>query len=431
MPLLSIARFITFFSLFIQLFGLTCAVVIDSYTSKKTRKVMTLITILLYCIILQNIAEYYLSNYNADLQPALIKLRIFTSVLGYSIRPMVILLFCCIVSPERRHRFGWILIGVNIAVNSTAFFSRICFTIDENNHFQGGSLSNSCYYVSLYLLVYLFYLAVVEFGAKHISSIWIPSLSEAFIVISVYLDSVWDSSESIFTFLTVAMVGSSLLYYIWLHLQFVREHENDMKAQQRIQIMMSQIQPHFMYNTLATIQALCLTDPQKAFDITAQFSAYLRDNIESLDKPDLIPVHKELQHTKIYTDIEMTRFPNLKVEYAAEDSSFFLPALTIQPLVENAIRHGALQREEALVKVAISDVKGYHKIEITDNGVGFDTEKLNLTYGDHIGIRNVRERIEKMCGGSLDIKSVIGEGTTVTLSIPFVDDTDMAEKLQH
>ena len=121
MPLLSIVRFITFFSLFIQLFGLTCAVVIDSYTSKKTRKVMTLITILLYCIILQNIAEYYLSNYNADLQPALIKLRIFTSVLGYSIRPMVILLFCCIVSPERRHRFGWILIGVNIAVNSSAF----------------------------------------------------------------------------------------------------------------------------------------------------------------------------------------------------------------------------------------------------------------------------------------------------------------------
>ena len=99
-----------------------------------------------------------------------------------------------------------------------------------------------------------------------------------------------------------------LLYYIWLHLQFVREHENDLKAQQRIQIMMSQIQPHFMYNTLATIQALCLSDPQKAFDTTALFSAYLRDNIDSLSKSDLIPVHKELQHTKIYTDIEMIRY---------------------------------------------------------------------------------------------------------------------------
>ncbi len=424
---LTIARIITLFSLFIQLFGLTCAVMIDSYTSRKTRKTMLAIIVLLYCLIFQNCADFFLQIQTENIQPYIIKLRIMTSFLGYAIRPTVILLFCCIISPERRHRFGWILIWTNIAVNSTAFFSRICFTIDENNHFQGGPLHKFCYYVSLYLLIYLFYLMIVEYAAKHISNIWIPGLSEIFIVISVLLDYRWDSSYAIFTFLTVAMVGTSFLYYIWLHLQFVREHEKDMKAQQRIQIMMSQIQPHFMYNTLATIQALCLSDPQKAFDTTALFSTYLRDNIDSLSKPDLIPVHKELQHTKIYTDIEMTRFPNLKVEYAVEDGGFFLPALTIQPIVENAIRHGSLLREEALVKVTISDVKGCHKITITDNGVGFDTEKVNLTYGDHIGIRNVRERIEKMCGGSLDIKSVIGEGTTVTLSIPFVDDTDRTE----
>ena len=392
---------------------------------------MFAIIVLLYCLIFQNCAEYFLQSQTEDIQPYIIKLRIMTSFLGYAIRPTVILLFCCIVSPERRHRVGWILIGTNIAVDSTAFFWRICFTIDENNHYQGGPLSQYCFFVSIYLLIYLFYLTVVEYASKHIISIWIPVLSEIFIVLSVFLDDYWDSSYAIFTFLTVAMVGTCFLYYIWLHLQFVSEHENDMKAQQRIQIMMSQIQPHFMYNTLATIQALCLSDPQKAFDTTALFSAYLRDNIDSLSKPDLIPVHKELQHTKIYTDIEMTRFPNLKVEYAAEDSGFFLPALTIQPLVENAIRHGALQREEAVVKVTISDVKGYHKITITDNGVGFDTEKVNLTYSDHIGIRNVRERIEKMCGGSLDIKSVVGEGTTVTLSIPFADDTDRTEKLQN
>ena len=424
MAQLSISRLVTFFSLFIQLFGLTCAIMVDAYTSRKTRRAMTLITALLYCLIFQNCAEYFLQRQTENIQPYIIKLRIMTSVLGYSIRPIVILLFCCIISPEHKHRVGWILIGINIAVNSTAFFSRICFTIDDSNHYQGGPFNKCCFVVSLCLLLYLFYLMVVEYALKHITNIWIPVLSEIFIVISVLLDYRWDLSYAIFTFLTVAMVGTCFLYYIWLHLQFVREHENDLKAQQRIQIMMSQIQPHFMYNTLATIQALCLSDPQKAFDTTALFSAYLRDNIDSLSKPDLIPVYKELQHTKIYTDIEMIRFPNLRVEYAADDSGFFLPALTIQPLVENAIRHGTLQREEAVVKVMISDVKGYHKITITDNGIGFDTEKVNLTYGDHIGIRNVRERIEKMCGGSLDIKSVLGEGTTVTLSIPCADKSD-------
>lgn len=428
MSLLSIARFITFFSLFIQLFGLTCAVLIDNYSSKKTRKAMFAVTALLYCLIIQNIGEYYLSNHNADLLPALIKMRIFTSALGYSIRPIIIFLFCCIVSPERRHRVGRILIVTNIAVYSTSFFSRLCFTIDDNNHFQGGPLSRSCYYISLFLLLYLFYLMVVEYSAKHISDIWIPIISEIFIVISIYLDSVWDSSTSIFTFLTVAMTGSCVLYYIWLHLQFVREHENDLKAQQRIQIMMTQIQPHFMYNTLGTIQALCLTDPQKAFDITAEFSAYLRDNIESLGKPDLIPVYKEIEHTKIYTDIEMTRFPDLNVEYNIEDSGFFLPALTIQPLVENAIRHGVLQRDNPIVKVTVSNVNGSHRIEINDNGVGFDIEKTDFTQSDHIGIRNVRERIEKMCGGSLEIGSVMGEGTAVVLKIPCAEESDRMEK---
>ena len=114
----------------------------------------------------------------------------------------------------------------------------------------------------------------------------------------------------------------------------------------------------------------------------------------------------------------MIRFPNIRVEYLVEDSDFSLPPLTIQPLVENAIRHGVRIREEGIVRVTARRVKDGHEIVIWDNGVGFDVNASQKKDGTHVGLKNVRERIEKMCGGSMRVESRVGEGTTVALLIP-------------
>ena len=111
------------------------------------------------------------------------------------------------------------------------------------------------------------------------------------------------------SFLTISIVISSVLYYIWLHFQFVQAHEKDLAAEQRIQIMMSQIQPHFLYNTLATIRSLCLRSPETAAQTIDKFSRYLRQNLDTLDQNGLIPFSKELERVKIYTEIEMLMFP--------------------------------------------------------------------------------------------------------------------------
>ena len=214
------------------------------------------------------------------------------------------------------------------------------------------------------------------------------------------------------------MIISCVAYYIWLHLQFVREHEEALVAGQRMQIMMTQIQPHFLYNTIATIRALCRRDAEKAGDVAEKFGDYLRQNLDSLNIVGLIPFQKELEHTKIYAEIEMVRFENFRMEYDIRDDDFLVPPLTVQPLVENAIRHGVRIREEGIVRVSAWREGNSFEVMVQDNGVGFDIGGIDSADSSHIGIRNVRERIETMCGGTLKVESVFGEGTKVTISLP-------------
>ena len=110
-------------------------------------------------------------------------------------------------------------------------------------------------------------------------------------------------------------------------------------------------------------------------------------------------------------------YGNIRVDFEVMDADFKLPALTIQPLVENAIRHGVRIREEGMVTVTTRRATEGHEIVIQDNGKGFDTTKARAD-GGHIGIANVRERLEKLCGGTLSIESTVGEGTRVMIRIP-------------
>ena len=278
-----------------------------------------------------------------------------------------------------------------------------------------------CLYVSVILLIYWFVLTIRVFSPYKRKETWVPILVLALIVCGLVLDNNVGLLEQPITNLTISAVISCVAYYIWLHLQFVREHEQALQAEQRIQIMMTQIQPHFLYNTIATIRALCRRDAEKAGEVAEKFGDYLRQNLNSLNIVGLVPFQKELEHTRIYAEIEMVRFDNIRVEYDIQDDRFDLPPLTIQPLVENAIRHGVRIREEGIVRVSTRNAETYHEIVVWDNGTGFDVSKIDAAEGTHIGIRNVRERIEGMCGGTLKVESTIGEGTTVTMMIPIAE----------
>ena len=320
------------------------------------------------------------------------------------------------------------MVIINALIYISAIFTDIVFYIDEGNHFHGGILRFTCHVVSIIFLIQLLFQTVKSNKNKKITSMIITTLNEILIIIAIIFDIWIFRNVRDITFLTITVLSCSLSYYIWLHLNFVYEHENALKAEQRIQIMMSQIQPHFMYNTLSTIQALCKTDPDKAFKFTEKFGTYLRQNLSSLNQTDLIPVEKEIEHTKIYAEIEMTRFPSIIVNYELNDNDIVLPALTIQPLVENAIRHGVRIRKQGIITVKKKKKQDYHEIIIEDNGKGFDTNILTDIDNSHIGINNVKERIETMCKGTLFVESIIDKGTKITIHIPYKNEISGGKK---
>lgn len=188
----------------------------------------------------------------------------------------------------------------------------------------------------------------------------------------------------------------------------------------RVSIMISQIQPHFLYNVLTSICYLCDKNPKQAKSALIQFSEYLRTNLDSIKCRTLVSIEQELTHVRTYLNLEMMRFEDaLNVEYDIGCSHFMLPPLTIQPLVENAVKHGLGGTEKNhTVKISVEQTKRGYEIRVTDNGAGFDINRVEEDGKQHVGIVNVRQRLESMVNGSLEIESEVGKGTTATIIIP-------------
>ncbi|RDB62299.1 transcriptional regulator [Gordonibacter sp. 28C] len=195
-------------------------------------------------------------------------------------------------------------------------------------------------------------------------------------------------------------------------------------AEARSDIMLSQIQPHFLYNTLAAIRELCASDPAEAARAVTDFSSFLRENMASLTSKQPIPFERELRHTTTYLNLEQRRFGGrLRVEFDIASRDFELPPLTVQALAENAVRHGVSPREEGgCVRVSSHDDEGGHVVEVQDDGVGFDPSAAPDDERIHVGIQNVRVRLAEGCQGTLDVRSAPGDGTVATIRIPCAQD---------
>ena len=189
----------------------------------------------------------------------------------------------------------------------------------------------------------------------------------------------------------------------------------------KVSVMISQIQPHFMYNALTSIAMMCQIDPDTAQEATVTFADYLRGNMDSLKQTKPVPFETELEHLKKYLYIEKLRFANLlNIEYDIQTTGFYLPLLSIQPLVENAVKHGVGMKEDGgTVKISTRETDDAYEVIIEDDGVGFDTSAERKDDGrSHVGMENTKKRLHDMCGAQVVITSVIGEGTTARVILP-------------
>ncbi len=225
-----------------------------------------------------------------------------------------------------------------------------------------------------------------------------------------------------FDFINLSAALSIAIVYVTVHLDRGRQlaiREKEL-TDTKVAIMISQIQPHFLYNALTAISMLCDTDAKRAQLATDEFSDYLRGNLEALSSKKPIPFYKELDHVKAYLHLEKIRFgEQLDVVYEIEEEDFFVPALSLQPLVENAVKHG-LSKKDGGGTVVIKTVEkdDCYQILVTDDGVGFDPNEKPDDGKLHIGIDNVKSRLQTMLNASVRITSEKGKGTAVTVRIP-------------
>lgn len=188
----------------------------------------------------------------------------------------------------------------------------------------------------------------------------------------------------------------------------------------------AQMKPHFLYNTLNTIADCCVTDSQKAKKLINSLSEYLK-LIISLDNMDkTVPIRHELELVEAYTAIEKERFPNINfyTEFPMRMPVILMPPITIQPLIENAIKHGVRKLDKpGVVTLRIVDNPQSVDFFVSDNGVGMTQETIDKLFrvpkeNQSIGIYNIDKRLKNQYKAGLHVESTPGLGTCISFSIP-------------
>ena len=222
-----------------------------------------------------------------------------------------------------------------------------------------------------------------------------------------------------FLLLDICMTLSALSMY---GLVLSDQIEQDLRqqreiAQQRASIMVLQMRPHFIYNTMTSIYCLCSQDPEKAQQVVMDFTTYLRKNFTAVASTEPIPFSSELEHTRAYLDVEQAQYSkSLIVDYDTPHTFFRVPPLTLQPIVENAVKHGRDPNAGSLhISIQTRKTDNGSEITVTDNGCGYDPADDSEP---HIALKNIRQRLSLMCGGSLTITPCEDRGTVVTVMIP-------------
>ena len=190
-------------------------------------------------------------------------------------------------------------------------------------------------------------------------------------------------------------------------------------AHQRASIMVLQMRPHFIFNTMMSIYYLCEQDSKKAQQVTLDFTSYLRKNFSAIASENTIPFANELEHTRAYLAVEQVQFEDgLFVEYDTPHTRFRVPPLTLQPIVENAVKHG-MDPDSAPLRICIRtrETDAGHEITVEDNGPGFAQANTDDSE-PHIALANIQQRLEIMCGGTLTVMPREGGGTVVKITLP-------------
>lgn len=233
----------------------------------------------------------------------------------------------------------------------------------------------------------------------------------AFIVVHSFIDI------ELILFLGVGICAISMYSLIVSEhiMQYLRQQREI--ANQRASVMVLQMRPHFIYNTMMSIYYLCKQDADKAQQVTLDFTTYLRKNFTAIASENTVPFKEELEHTRAYLAVELAQHEDmLYVKYDTPYTDFRIPPLTLQPLVENAVKH-SLDPDGDPLQICVTTRQTDKGCEIIVENNGLDYQPSNDNE-PHTALSNIRQRLEMMCKGEMSIAPREGGGTVVKVNIP-------------
>ena len=412
--------FIVSFGFTVSLLGLVFAILIRNFDKWEKRFLIILFGILTaYCIsdgisqislvmlgdnftLLSKVAIFAESLFSSLLMPVISLYLLHLSGEGFKS------LLTCIVSAL------WLLYFILLII--TQFTSFIYYFTDDNVYHRG----------SFYplLLIPPFLILLINMIALYLRRKKLPKrvfigffLYMFFPMLSMLLQMF---SYGILLVILGSSISAALIFYGILRSQVEREVTQAIKlSEQKLMIQTLQLRPHFIYNTLSNIYYLCKLDPKKAQLVVDDFSTYLKKNFSAMAKEGLVSFEEELEHAKAYLSVVKARYEELIfVTFDTEYTSFRIPPLTLEPIVENAVKHG-LDPDSDPLNILIRTSRGAKENIIVVENTGADFTIQPKDDEPHIGLTNVAERLKNLCGGSLDIKKRSFGGTIVTITIPF------------
>ncbi len=351
----------------------------------------------------------------------LIFIRLIACTLTYIIRPFVILIELIVLVPEKK---AHILFTIPSVLNAllflpAAFGARFVFWIDESNHWQATPLKNTVYIVQLLYVLALFVLSIYHFKKKNLnlsiilSTIVVLSFSVAFI----------EKNDIIRGLVTPVSAICFLTYYIYLtsiYKQTLYEQmieKEKQLANDKMDLLRSRIQPHFIYNSINIIRTLVRTDEKQAIETIDDFSDYLKAHFRNIESNDMIPFEAEIENVKAFLSLaEADHTRDIHIVYDLKETDFRIPQLSLEPVVENAVRHG-IGEEGGTITISSFQRDNCYIIRTTDTGGGEHKTSEKESNRLAIGISNTRKRLELLCSGRLEV-NITPSGTTADIIIP-------------
>lgn len=310
-----------------------------------------------------------------------------------------------------------VVCAVYFVLTLTSPFTGAIFTIDAGGYYRDGTWKAVSFLLDpIIMIVVIIMILKYRKNLKAEGILYLVSIS----VLSIPTMILWDVwyPEPEYVMVTLYFVLVFILFHKELTTQLVKK-EKEM-AESKITTMINQIQPHFIFNSLSTIKFLVKKDQMEAIEAIDEFSDYLRGSMDSLTRNCGVPFSEELELVNHYLYMEKKRFGDkIHIEYDIQMDGFLVPALSVQPIVENAVKHGIrAQLKGGTIKIATKEDAKHFIIQITDDGAGFDPQAKKEDGKSHVGIANVQKRLALMCEGTLEIESAPGKGCQVTIRIP-------------